>query len=106
MANKFPSGYLRIYLYTRFDLRGSILKSSKVNLRSYSFTPGLKLALDFIHFPIVPLIIDPAPNSSRTEVDGNFTLTTTNNQNLPKVETEEVDTCFDDPRNTSHTPNR
>ena len=104
-ADKLPSGYLRMYVHARVGIGGSDLKVSKENLRSCSLVPGLILSPSFIRYPSVSPNLDLAPNSSRIEVDDNFTLTTRNDENLTEVDAEKVDTIFDGPRNISHNPN-
>lgn len=61
-----------------------------MNLRSCSLTRGPILSASFIRPPVVSHNLDLAPKLSRIKVDDNFTLTTTNDENLPKVEAEEV----------------
>ena len=70
------------------------MKVSKANLRSCSLSRGPILSASFIRPPVVSPNLDLAPKLSRIKVDDTFTLTTTNDENLPKVEAEEVDTLF------------
>ena len=63
------------------------------------------LSPSFIYPPAVSPNLNLTPNSSRIEVDDNFTLTTRSYENLLVVEANEVDTICQCPRNTSCNPN-
>ena len=104
-GDKLPSDHLRMNVRARFDIGGGVLKLFKVNLRSCSLAPGPILSPSFIHPPVMSPNLDVVPNSSRIEVYDNFTLTTRNDKNLMEVDSEEVGTIFDSPRNISRNPN-
>ena len=104
-SRSIPSDHLCINIHTHFDLGGGIFKHSKVNFRSCSLIPVHVLPSDFIYPPVVPLYVNTTSNSSRRKVDAEFTLTTTDKEDLPEVEAEEVENNIKVPRNTSRNPN-
>ena len=90
-GDKLASGHLRMSLHARFNLGGGILKSSKINLRFYRLAPGPILSPTFIHSPVVSFTENLAPIESMQEVQDNCTIATRNEENLPKVDAEEVE---------------
>ena len=83
------------------NLGRNIFKLFKINLRSCSHAPGLVLSSHSIHPPIIPPNPDSISNSSRKELNAHFMLTTTNDDNVSKIDLEEVKSTIEGPMNTS-----
>ena len=58
-----------------------------------------------MHTPVISPHIYTSSKPSRRELDINFTLSTTNEENLPEVEDEVLSSIIETPRDTSRNPN-
>ena len=81
-------------VHARFELGGEILKSSKINMRSCRLAPGPESCPGFIHPAAVSIPENVASIEPIQEVQDNFTVATRNEEHLPEVDVEEVESIF------------